>query len=142
MACRCPPLPFSKQKFEPPIHSFRTLQQRVFVFVLDVFGFVHYCSGVENELPPPDALLAEAEAELSPRVIERYVDVITTLREKDFSYREIAAWLCERGVRVDHNEVYRAYTKNMPDHERGEVAEEDKQRALEAAEEEQERRRQ
>jgi transposase-like protein len=39
------------------------------------------------------------------------------LREKGFSYREIAEWLSDRGVEVDHNAVYRVYTNSLSDHE-------------------------
>ena len=33
------------------------------------------------------------------------------------SYGQIAEWLLERGVELDHNAVYRLYTRNMSDHE-------------------------
>lgn len=39
------------------------------------------------------------------------------LREKGFSYREIADWLSDRGVEVDHNAVYRIYTNWLSDHD-------------------------
>jgi len=64
-------------------------------------------------LPPPEALLREAEQEPDYRTLDEYSDTIETLREKGFSYREISEWLKERGVDADHNAVYRIYTKFM-----------------------------
>jgi hypothetical protein len=72
---------------------------------------------VQLEMPPPDALLREAEEEPNYRDLNEYCPVIATLRGKGFSYREIAEWLSERGVELDHNAVYRLYTRNMSDHE-------------------------
>ena len=69
------------------------------------------------EMPPPDALLREAEEEPNYRDLSEYFPVIATLRGKGFSYREIAEWLSERGVELDHNAVYRLYTRNVSDHE-------------------------
>ena len=68
---------------------------------------------VHVELPPPEALLREAEEEPSYRDLREYVPVISTLRGKGFSYREISEWLCERGIDLDHNAVYRLYTRNL-----------------------------
>ena len=70
---------------------------------------------VQLEMPPPDALLREAEEEPNYRDLSEYCPVIATLRGKGFSYREIAEWLSERGVELDHNAVYRLYTRNMSD---------------------------
>lgn len=64
-------------------------------------------------MPHPSVLLHEAEQEPNYRDVEEYTEVIRTLREKGFSYREVAEWLTARGVEVDHNAVYRVYTKNM-----------------------------
>ena len=72
---------------------------------------------VQLEMPPPGALLREAEEEPNYRDLNEYCPVIATLRGKGFSYREIAEWLSERGVELDHNAVYRLYTRNMSDHE-------------------------
>lgn len=58
---------------------------------------------------PPDIALQEAREELDLNFLRHYLDTMHVLREKGFSYREIAAWLTERGVEVDHNEVYRLY---------------------------------
>jgi hypothetical protein len=72
---------------------------------------------VQLEMPPPDALLREAEKEPNYRDLSEYCPVIATLRGKGFSYREIAEWLSQRGVELDHNAVYRLYTRNMSVHE-------------------------
>jgi transposase-like protein len=39
------------------------------------------------------------------------------LRDKGFSYREIAQWLSEHGVHADHNAVYRVYHNNISDYD-------------------------
>jgi len=70
---------------------------------------------VQLEMPAPDALLREAEEEPNYRDLNQYCPVIATLLGKGFSYREIAEWLSERGVELDHNSVYRLHTRNMPD---------------------------
>lgn len=63
-------------------------------------------------LPDPQQLRAEAEKEPARHGLEGYSDVIQLLKdEKGFSFREIAAWLQERGMKVDHNGVWRAYSK-------------------------------
>ena len=70
----------------------------------------------EGEPCPPDLLLEFAERESVRRVLADYNPVIRTLRdEKNFTFREIAAWLKEYNVQADHNAVYREYTKGMPD---------------------------
>ena len=67
--------------------------------------------------PPPEVLYHEAEQDPDNRALGQYVDSIRLLREKSFSYREIAEWLSERGVEADHNAVYRVYMKSLPDYE-------------------------
>jgi hypothetical protein len=50
----------------------------------------------------------------APRILEDYVDAIRILREKKFTFREIAEWLKEHfDIPADHNSVWRAYTKHM-----------------------------
>ena len=66
-------------------------------------------------MPDPETLLLEADQEPNYRNLADYVGVIRTLREKGFTYRDVAEWLTERGVEADHNAVYRVYTKNMSD---------------------------
>lgn len=63
----------------------------------------------------PQQLRAEAEKEEPRRGLEPYQDVIRLLKEeKGFSFREIAAWLQQRGLDTDHNAVWRAYSKSIP----------------------------
>ena len=54
-----------------------------------------------------------SEQEPDYRALDEYSTTIETLREKGFSYREISEWFKERGVDIDHNAVYRIYTKFM-----------------------------
>jgi len=68
-------------------------------------------------MPPPELLFREAEQEPDFRTLSAYVDSSRTLRDKGFSYREIAHWLSERGVDVDHNAVYRVYTNSLSDYD-------------------------
>ena len=64
-------------------------------------------------LNPIDALLHEAEQEPDRGALDDCLDVIRTLRGKDFSFREIASWLSARGIEANHNAVYRVYTNNL-----------------------------
>lgn len=68
-------------------------------------------------MPHPDDLMHEAEEEANYRDLADYTQVIGKLREKGFSYRDIAEWLTERGVEVDHNAVFRVYTQKMTEAE-------------------------
>jgi hypothetical protein len=68
-------------------------------------------------MPPPELLFREAEQEPDFRTLSAYVDSIRTLRDKGFSYREIAHWLSERGVEVDHNAVYRVNRNSLSDYD-------------------------
>jgi len=69
---------------------------------------------------PVEALLREAEQEADQAILREYAPVIHVLREKHFSYREIADWLNERGFETDRNEVYRIYCKILSPNERQE----------------------
>lgn len=71
-------------------------------------------NSIENELPDP-SLVAQAAAEaFAPRVLEDYIEAIQTLRDKKFTFREIAQWLSEKfGIQADHNSVWRVYTRTM-----------------------------
>jgi len=66
----------------------------------------------EEYAADPKQLHAEAQKEPYRRGLGDYMDTIQVLRdEKGFSLREIAAWLQERGLKVDHNAVWRTYLK-------------------------------
>lgn len=72
--------------------------------------------GIET-MPPPEALFLQAERETDNRTLGQYVDSIRVLRDKSFSYREIAEWLSKRGVEADHNAVYRVHMKSLSDYD-------------------------
>ena len=74
-------------------------------------------NGEPLAMPPPEELFREAEQELNYRDLSHYTDTIRILREKGFSYRDIAEWLSERGVPVDHNAVYRVFTNSLSDYD-------------------------
>jgi len=72
--------------------------------------------------PFPHDLLEEAEQEPDRQDLGDYVQVMVKLRQKGFTFREIAEWLRERGVDADHNAVYRVYNNNVTEEqERDEV---------------------
>ena len=66
-----------------------------------------------SDLPDPRELLEEALAENDKHYLRPYWTTINALREKKFSYRQIAEWLNQRGLNVDHNAIYREHTKHM-----------------------------
>ena len=68
-------------------------------------------------MPDPEILFRQAEQEPDFQTLSAYVDSIQMLRDKGFSYRDIAHWLSERGVEVDHNAVYRVYTNSLSDND-------------------------
>jgi hypothetical protein len=70
-----------------------------------------------TSMPPPEFLFREAEQEPDFRTLSAYVDSIGMLRDKGFSYRDIAHWLSEYGIDVDHNAVYRVYTNSLSDYD-------------------------
>ena len=64
----------------------------------------------------PQQVLAEAVQEPRRRGLADYQDAIRVLKEeKEFSFRDIAVWLQQRGLKVDHNAVWRAYSKAAPE---------------------------
>jgi hypothetical protein len=66
----------------------------------------------QEYMADPQQLRAEAEQEPRRRSLADYREAIRVLREdKELSFREIAAWLQGRGVKVDHNAVWRTYSK-------------------------------
>ena len=52
-------------------------------------------------------LLKEAQAQPSKQALPQLLPVIETLRDKGYSYREIAEFLHQKGVEVDHTRIYR-----------------------------------
>ena len=61
--------------------------------------------------PDPERLLAEAEALPDKVRLSEYGDTISVLRDKDYSWREIAEWLTERGVSVHYKQLERHHKK-------------------------------
>jgi hypothetical protein len=67
---------------------------------------------IEQFIPSPQQVLAEAQKEHRREGLDAYVETVRLLKdEKGFSLREVAAWLQHRGLHVDHNAVWRAYSK-------------------------------
>ncbi len=60
----------------------------------------------------PKEILAEAKAAASKTRIEEYREAVQTLREKGYTWREIADFLRARGVVTDHTRIYRTFGKN------------------------------
>ena len=82
-------------------------------------------SSVGSDLPHPDMLLELAMEEDDRRILGEYIQTIQLLRnEKRFTFREIAEWLNENGVETDHNAVYRAYIRHLPEEVAEQVAQE------------------
>ena len=74
--------------------------------------------GMANEefTANPQQLLTEAVQEPRRRGMADYQEAIRVLKEeKEFSFRDIAVWLQQRGLKVDHNAVWRAYSKTAPE---------------------------
>jgi len=68
----------------------------------------------QEYMADPQQLRAEAEQEPRRRGLDDYREAIRVLREeKELSFREIATWLQQRGLNVDHNAVWRTYSKGM-----------------------------
>ena len=62
----------------------------------------------------PDALLALANEMPSKFGVESYRDTISALRRKRYSWREIADFLIEKGVKTDHARIYRMMMLDDP----------------------------
>jgi hypothetical protein len=78
----------------------------------------------EEFMADPRQLRAEAEKEPRRRGLEDYSETIRLLKEeKGFSLREIAAWLQQRGLKIDHNAVWRTYSKTTLSGHGGEMSE-------------------
>jgi hypothetical protein len=73
-------------------------------------------------LPEPDAALVariHQEAIETPareKGLAIHVRSIETLRAKGYTYRDIAGWFTERGIKVNHVDVWRAHKNDMDSH--------------------------
>ena len=57
-------------------------------------------------------IISDAKAAKPKEPLSAYNDAISILRGKGYSWREIAAFLSERGVKTDHTKVYRHFKKH------------------------------
>jgi hypothetical protein len=84
-----------------------------------------------ENLAEGDQLIVEkiaAEAEKTPPKdsgLAIHVGAIVKLRAKGYSYRDIAAWFTERGIKANHVDVWRAHKNSLAIEERVELAEHD-----------------
>ena len=63
---------------------------------------------------PDDAILRDAQTAPAKGGLEPHREAIQVLRDKGYSWREIAQFLTERGVATDHTAVYRFFTRTPP----------------------------
>ena len=56
---------------------------------------------------------AQAAPEKGENDLQELLGSISTLRAKNYSWREISSWLAERGIQVDHARLYRAFTRHL-----------------------------
>lgn len=84
----------------------------------------------ENDGPPPEFLLEKALQEPSIIDVRQYLDSIRVLRNKGYSFREIAEWLNKAGVDTNHNTVYRVYTQSMSSQELHEFEKAEEEEAM------------
>ena len=82
---------------------------------------------------PPDVMFEEALEETNFHDMNEYSSVIGVLRDKGFSYRDIAEWMTVRGLDVDHNAVYRIYINSLSDYDAAMEAEREDEEAREDA---------
>lgn len=66
-------------------------------------------------MPDPYQVLQDAREEKERRFLDAYFDAAYCLREKGFTYREIAHWFRQRGIECDHNAVYRVLNADWRD---------------------------
>ena len=60
-----------------------------------------------------DDILKAAQAAPSKANVEDYREIVVTLRDKGFTWRDIADFLKERGVEMDHTRLYRAFGQSQ-----------------------------
>jgi hypothetical protein len=59
-----------------------------------------------------DRIIRDAKSAPTKQPLNAYRDAIATLREKGYSWREIAEFLTERGVKTDHTKLYRMFKQS------------------------------
>jgi len=86
-----------------------------------------------DKLPESDQALVEMiarEAEKAPakdKGLAIHLGAIEMLRAKGYSYRDIADWFNERGLKVNHVDVWRAHKNALENKELFELADEDEE---------------
>jgi hypothetical protein len=76
-------------------------------------------AAVRPDFPSPGALLKEAKKERKRVLLMEHIETINILRdEKKFTFRAIAEWLSQKGIKVDHSAVYRTYLAAIPEEKR------------------------
>ena len=58
-----------------------------------------------------EKILTEAKAAPDVTKLEEYAEIITVLREKNYSWRDVSDFLNKHGVDTDHTRVYRLFNK-------------------------------
>lgn len=56
-------------------------------------------------------ILSDAKSAPDKRGLEAHRDAINVLRDKDYTWREIAEFLNQRGVQADHTKIFRMFNK-------------------------------
>lgn len=62
----------------------------------------------------PEEILKAARATPEKQNLEAYREAVEVLREKGFTWRDIADFLTERGVSTDHTRIYRLFGQKNP----------------------------
>jgi hypothetical protein len=66
-----------------------------------------------NPMASPEDILRAALAAPEKDDMADHLGTVFALRDKKYSWREIAQFLAERGVQTDHTKLLRMYTKHM-----------------------------
>ncbi len=59
-----------------------------------------------------DRIIKDAELAPTKQQLHAYSGAIATLRDKGYSWREIATFLTERGIKTDHTKLYRMFKQS------------------------------
>ncbi len=78
------------------------------------FLLLFVANSVRSVRMKPEALMKLAEELPSKFGVEAYRRTISTMRRKGYSWRDIAAFLVEKGVATDHTRVYRMMMEGDP----------------------------
>lgn len=73
---------------------------------------------MSDMIPSVNELLEQVAEEPNFFDLAEYWPVIEQLRNKGFSYREVAKWLSGRGIEVSYGAIYRLCTRRLSDEEK------------------------